>query len=185
MVPLRADNVDTDQIIPARYLTTVSREGLGEGLFDAWRRADGKPVAEFSLNKPEHQGSTVLLSGENFGCGSSREHAVWALTDYGFRAVIASSFADIFHSNSLKNGLLPVALPKPEVEVLMELCERDPQATVTIDLPKQTVTAAWHTFGFEISAFRKDCLLNGLDDLGYLLQRLPAIEQFEKSYSRV
>ena len=181
--PLRADNVDTDQIIPARYLTTVSREGLGQGLFDAWRyQADGSPNPDFVLNKPAYTGSDILISVENFGCGSSREHAVWALTDYGFRAVIAAGFADIFHSNSLKNGLLPVALPKSTIEHLLHLVETAPETVVTIDLEAQTVEAADQSYGFEIAPFRKECLLKGLDDMGYLLQRFPKIEAFEAAF---
>lgn len=181
--PLRADNVDTDQIIPARYLTTVSKEGLGEGLFDAWRYREGAPNPDFVLNRAPYAGSEILISGDNFGCGSSREHAVWALTDYGFRAVIAAGFADIFHSNSLKNGLLPIALNKPTIEHLLHLVETDPQTVLTIDLEAQTVAVAGQSYGFEIAPFRKECLLKGLDDMGYLLQRLPKIAAFEADYA--
>lgn len=180
-VPLRAENVDTDQIIPARYLTTVSREGLGKGLFDAWRyHQDGSSVKGFVMNRPEYQGSEVLLAGANFGSGSSREHAVWALTDYGFRVVIAPSFADIFYNNSLKNGLLPVALSEAQVEGLMADAEENPESALTVDLEAQTVsTGTGAVFAFEIAPFWKSCLLKGLDDLGYLLERAPEIAAYE------
>lgn len=182
-VPLRVDNVDTDQIIPAAYLTTVTRKGLGEGLFHAWRYDhQGNPDPNFKLNWDQYEGARVLIGGANFGSGSSREHAVWALTDYGFQAVVASSFADIFFNNSLKNGLLPVQLKPEQVEELMFLAEDDPAATLEIDLNRQRVKSSkGHEFFFSIDPFRKSCLLQGLDDLGYLLQRVPKIEQFEEA----
>lgn len=180
VVPLRAENVDTDQIIPARYLTTVSREGLGKGLFDAWRyHQDGSDVSTFVLNRPEYQGAEILLAGANFGSGSSREHAVWALTDYGFRAVIAPSFADIFYNNSLKNGLLPVALKQEQVDQLFTAAEEQPDLTISVDLENQVVSVPGSVFEFTIEPFRKMCLLRGLDDLGYLLERQPAIADYE------
>ncbi len=176
-VPLRAENVDTDQIIPARFLTTVSREGLAEGLFDAWRSR-----ADFVLNQSQYEGAEILLAGVNFGSGSSREHAVWALTDYGFRVVITPGFADIFYSNSLKNGLLPVQLPEGLVNSFMEAVEQDPQITLSVDLKAQTVTGPdGQAHSFDIAPFRKDCLLQGLDDLGYLLDKEPAISAHESS----
>ena len=186
-VPLRADHVDTDQIIPARYLTTLSKLGLGKGLFDAWRyQAPDQANPDFVLNKAEFQGSEILLAGENFGCGSSREHAVWALTDYGFRAVIAESFADIFMSNSLKNGLLPVALKPEQIEALFQQAESTNPLPIEVCLETQTVSSAMgHHFNFEISPFRKDCLLRGLDDLGYLVEQLPDIESFEEKYELI
>ena len=176
------DDVDTDQIIPARYLTTVSRSGLGEGLFHAWRyREDGSENREFVLNRPEHKNASVLLAGHNFGSGSSREHAVWALMDYGIKAVIAPSFADIFQNNSLKNGLIPVQLKESEVETLFGLLKEDPMLKLVIDLKSQMVnTPLRHSFRFELSPFRKECLMRGLDDLGYLLDRLPRIEDYER-----
>jgi 3-isopropylmalate/(R)-2-methylmalate dehydratase small subunit len=180
-VPLRAENVDTDQIIPARYLTAVTKEGMGDGLFSAWRyNGDGSDNPDFILNRPEHQGAEVLIAGRNFGSGSSREHAVWALTEYGFRAVISPGFADIFYNNSLKNGLLPVALPEETINMLWDLVEEEPETTIHIDLENQTVTLPdGQAMKFDIDPFRKMCLLRGLDDMGYLLDKVEAIQQFE------
>jgi 3-isopropylmalate/(R)-2-methylmalate dehydratase small subunit len=179
--PLRAENVDTDRIIPARYLTAVTKEGMGEGLFRDWRtNADGSPKTDFVLNRPEHQGAEVLIAGRNFGSGSSREHAVWALTDYGFKAVITPGYADIFYNNSLKNGLLPVVLPEAAVNLLLDLVEEAPETQITVDLEKQVVVLPdGQRLGFEIDAFRKLCLLQGVDDLGYLLAKRDAIAAFE------
>jgi 3-isopropylmalate/(R)-2-methylmalate dehydratase small subunit len=179
--PLRAENVDTDQVIPAKYLTAVTKEGMGAGLFSAWRyNADGSPNSDFVINKPEYQGAEVLLAGRNFGSGSSREHAVWALTEYGFRAVITPGFADIFYNNSLKNGLLPVTLPEETVNMLLDLVEEEPETTITVDLENQTVTLPdGQQMGFNIDPFRKNCLLRGLDDLGYLLDKEEAISRYE------
>jgi 3-isopropylmalate/(R)-2-methylmalate dehydratase small subunit len=179
--PLRAENVDTDQVIPAKYLTAVTKEGMGAGLFSAWRyNADGSPNPDFVINKPEYQGAEVLLAGRNFGSGSSREHAVWALTEYGFRAVITPGFADIFYNNSLKNGLLPVTLPEETVNMLLDLVEEEPETTITVDLENQTVTLPdGQQMGFNIDPFRKNCLLRGLDDLGYLLDKDEAISRYE------
>ena len=181
-VPLRAESVDTDQIIPARYLTAVTKAGMGDGLFAAWRyRADGAPNPEFVLNRPEYGGAQILLAGRNFGSGSSREHAVWALTEYGFRAVIAPAFADIFYNNSLKNGLLPLALPEEQVAMLRDLVEEQPDTVLTIDLAAQTVTLPdGQQARFAIDPYRKTCLLHGLDDLGYLLSKEPEIAAFEQ-----
>ena len=180
-LPMRRENVDTDQIIPARYLTAVTKAGMGDGLFSWWRYGrDGKPNPDFELNKPEYAGSQVLIAGRNFGSGSSREHAVWALTEYGFRAVIAPGFADIFYNNSLKNGLLPVALPEETVAMLWDLIEEEPETTIAIDLESQTVTLPdGQQMGFAIDGFRKMCLLNGLDDMGYLLAKDDAITAHE------
>ena len=168
--PLRAENVDTDQIIPARYLTAVTKEGMGDGLFSSWRyNPDGSPKPDFVLNHAEYNGSEILLAGRNFGSGSSREHAVWALTEYGFRAVITPGFADIFYNNSLKNGLLPVTLPEETVGMLLDLVEEAPETRIAIDLASQTVTLPdGQVMGFQIDPFRKTCLLRGLDDLGYI-----------------
>lgn len=180
-MPLRQENVDTDQIIPARYLTAVTKEGMGDGLFSAWRyNADGTPNEEFVLNHPEYSGSEVLIAGRNFGSGSSREHAVWALTEYGFRAVIAPFYSDIFYNNSLKNGLLPIALPEETVNMLWDLIEEEPETQVSIDLESQTVSLPdGQIMGFEIDPFRKMCLQQGLDDLGYILSKSDAIEAHE------
>ena len=180
-LPMRRENVDTDQIIPARYLTAVTKAGMGDGLFSWWRYGrDGKPNPDFELNKPEFRGSQVLIAGRNFGSGSSREHAVWALTEYGFRAVIAPGFADIFYNNSLKNGLLPVALPEETVAMLWDLIEEDPMTTIAIDLENQTVTLPdGQQMSFAIDSFRKMCLLDRLDDMGYLLAKDAAIVAHE------
>lgn len=179
--PLRAENVDTDQIIPARFLTAVTKEGMGDGLFSSWRyNADGSPKPDFVLNKPEYQAAKVLIAGRNFGSGSSREHAVWALTEYGFKSVIAPGFADIFYNNSLKNGLLPVPLPEETVNMLLDLAEEDPETQITIDLKNQVVVLPdGQQHSFEIDAFRKICLLDGLDDLGYLQSKDAAIVAHE------
>ncbi len=180
-VPLRAENVDTDQIIPAKFLTAVTREGMGEGLFSWWRyNPDGSPNPDFVLNQPQYAGAEVLIAGRNFGTGSSREHAVWALLQYGFRAVIAPTFADIFYNNALKNGLLPVRLPEETVAMLWDLVEEDPTTQIAIDLENQTVTLPdGQELGFEIDPFRKMCLLQGLDDLGYLLSKEAEIAAYE------
>ena len=180
-VPLRMENVDTDQIIPAKYLTAVTKEGMGDGLF-SWIRynADGSPKEDFVINKPEHQEAEVLIAGRNFGSGSSREHAVWALTDYGFRAVITPGFADIFHNNSLKNGLLPVTLPEEVVNMLLDLVEEEPETHIIVDLESQTVILPdGQQHSFHIDPFRKQCLLEGLDDLGYLMSKEEAIAAHE------
>jgi len=180
-VPLRMENVDTDQIIPARYLTAVTREGMGEGLLSAWRyNPDGSPKEDFVLNRPEYAGAEILIAGRNFGSGSSREHAVWALTEYGFRAVITPGFADIFYNNSLKNGLLPVTLPEETVNMLLDLVEEEPETHIIIDLENQIVILPdGQEMGFAIDPFRKMCLLEGLDDLGYLLSKEDEIAAYE------
>jgi len=180
-LPLRQENVDTDQVIPAKYLTAVTKEGMGDGLFSAWRyNADGSDNTNFVLNDPLFKGSEILIAGRNFGSGSSREHAVWALTEYGFRAVIAPIFADIFYNNSLKNGLLPVALPEDVVNMLWDLIEEDPTTQVAINLEAQTVTLPdGQTHSFDIDPFRKTCLQEGLDDLGYILAKDDAISAHE------
>jgi 3-isopropylmalate/(R)-2-methylmalate dehydratase small subunit len=179
--PLRMENVDTDQIIPAQYLTAVTKEGMGKGLF-SWIRynPDGTPKPDFALNKPEYQGAQILIAGRNFGSGSSREHAVWALTDYGFRCVISPGFADIFYNNSLKNGLLPIVLPEEVVNLLWDLVEEEPETLLHIDLRSQTVTLPdGQQHSFAIDPFRKLCLLEGVDDLGYLLSKEEAIAAYE------
>ena len=175
------ENVDTDQIIPAKYLTAVTKEGMGKGLF-SWIRynPDGTPKTDFVLNRPEYQGAEILIAGRNFGSGSSREHAVWALTDYGFRCVISPGFADIFYNNSLKNGLLPVTLPEEVVNMLWDLVEEDPETMIYVDLKSQTVTLPdGQQHSFAIDPFRKLCLLEGLDDLGYIASKEAAIAAYE------
>jgi 3-isopropylmalate/(R)-2-methylmalate dehydratase small subunit len=171
------DNIDTDQIIPARFLKTTSKIGLGDQLFNDWRYdASGAPNPDFVLNKPENKGAQVLVAGDNFGCGSSREHAPWALTQFGFRAVISTSFADIFRGNSLKNGLLPIIVPADVHGSLL----RSPGATVQVDLASQTLTLAdGRRVEFPIDAFSKHCLLEGVDELGYILQQADSIAAYE------
>ena len=179
--PLRAENVDTDQIIPARFLTAVTKAGMGDGLFSSWRyERDGSPKPDFVLNRAEFQGAEVLIAGRNFGSGSSREHAVWALTEYGFRSVISPGFADIFYNNSLKNGLLPVTLPEATVNMLWDLVEEEPETEIVVDLQNQRVILPdGQQLSFEIDAFRKLCLLEGVDDLGYLLSKQESIAAYE------
>ncbi|BCX02755.1 MAG: 3-isopropylmalate dehydratase small subunit [Candidatus Roseilinea sp.] len=181
IVPLPVDNVDTDQIIPARFLKVTDKAGLGDNLFADWRYdAEGKPKPDFVLNRPEMKGRQVLLAGDNFGCGSSREHAPWALTGYGFRAVISTSFADIFRNNALKNGLLPVIVDKLTHQQLFSLCEEDPDAEVTIDLAAQTlILPDGRVVTFPIDPFSKTCLLNGVDEIGYVLNMTDKILAFE------
>ncbi|MBK7928433.1 MAG: 3-isopropylmalate dehydratase small subunit [Bryobacterales bacterium] len=181
MMPMAVDNIDTDQIIPARFLKTISKEGLDKQLFNDWRYdAEGKPKPDFILNAPEWQGVAILLAGDNFGCGSSREHAPWALTQWGFRAIVSTSFADIFKSNALKNGLVPVVVSREVHAKLFALVEKDPQAQVTIDLASQTVALPDGTkVEFPVDGFSKHCLLEGVDELGYILKQMPAIEAYE------
>jgi 3-isopropylmalate/(R)-2-methylmalate dehydratase small subunit len=180
LVPLPIDNIDTDQIIPARFLKTISKEGLDAQLFYDWRYdAEGKPKPDFILNSPEAKNAQILLAGDNFGCGSSREHAPWALTQYGFRAVISTSFADIFRGNSLKNSLLPIVVPH---NVHAELFA-NPNITVKVDLATQTLTLpGGRTVEFPVDGFAKHCLVEGIDELGYILQQEPAIASFEAAH---
>lgn len=192
VMPLDRANVDTDQIIPKQFLKSIKRSGFGVNLFDEWRYLDeGYPGQDcstrplnpdFVLNQPQYQGSTVLLARENFGCGSSREHAPWALEEYGFRTVIAPSFADIFFNNCFKNGMLPVVLSAEQVDTLFAEAAATPDYTLSIDLQSQQVIRPnGETFGFEVDAFRKHCLLNGLDDIGLTLQDQEAIRAFESA----
>jgi len=176
-VALPIDNIDTDQIIPARFLKTTSMEGLGDNLFLDWRYlADGSPNPDFPLNKPSAKGAQILITGDNFGCGSSREHAPWALVQYGFKAIISTSFADIFKGNALKNGLLPVIIP---ADIHAELIKWS-GITLKIDLASQTVTlAGGRTVEFPIDPFAKHCLLEGVDELGYMIKQEPAIAAYE------
>tara|TARA_B100001989_G_scaffold107572_1_gene75402 strand:+ start:777 stop:1382 length:606 start_codon:yes stop_codon:yes gene_type:complete len=180
--PLDMINVDTDVIVPKQFLKTVKRTGLGvNAFFDIRYNDDGSEKEDFSLNKPEHKGAEILITGKNFGCGSSREHAPWAILDMGFRCVISAGFADIFHNNCFKNGILPITLPQEQVDQLMDEAKNNPDDLLEIDLEKQTVTRGnKFKFDFEIDPFRKHCLLNGLDDIGLTLQKENAITTFEK-----
>lgn len=181
-VPLPVENVDTDQIIPARFLKTTSREGFGEHLFNDWRyQADGTPNPDFILNAPACQGAKILVAGKNFGCGSSREHAAWAIADYGFRAVISSFFADIHRNNELNNFVLPVTVSPDFLAELLDTIERNPAAEVMIDLPSTTVTnlTTGRSETFPINSYKKECLSLGLDDIDYLLAHRDDITTFE------
>ena len=179
--PLPLMNVDTDMIIPKQFLKTIKRTGLGKHLFDEMRYDDkSAEKPDFVLNQDPYRKAKILIARENFGCGSSREHAPWALLDFGIRCVIAPSFADIFHNNCFKNGILPVTLPKETVEKLMDFARRGGNATLTVDLASQTVNGPdGGPIHFEIGSFQKHCLLNGLDDIGLTLQKAAAIESFE------
>ncbi|MDD9798806.1 MAG: 3-isopropylmalate dehydratase small subunit [Alphaproteobacteria bacterium] len=194
--PLNMINVDTDMIIPKQFLKTIQREGLGKNLFDEMRyTVEGKEIADFVLNRPPYRQSKILIGGDNFGCGSSREHAVWALLDFGIRCVIAPSFADIFFNNCFKNGILPIILPQAEIDKLLALAESgtgenkqgenkegesEAPATFTIDLEAQIITSpTGDNISFEVDAFRKQCLLDGLDDIALTLQKSNKIDAFE------
>jgi 3-isopropylmalate/(R)-2-methylmalate dehydratase small subunit len=182
-VPLPLGNVDTDQIIPARFLSATSREGFGKNLFRDWRYdKNGNEIKDFVLNRPEYGGS-ILVAGSNFGCGSSREHAVWAIADYGFRAVVSDSFADIFRNNALNNGLLPVEIPSGMLSDLTEQIGANPGIIVKIDLERQIISAdeTGMSVPFAINSFRKQCLLNGLDNVGFLVNMRSRIIEYEKS----
>ena len=183
VIPLSHNNIDTDQIIPARYLKVTAKEGLVEGLFCDWRyQPDGQLDPEFPLNRAECQQAQILVTGDNFGCGSSREHAPWALVGWGIRAVVSTSFADIFHNNALKNGLLPVSINSGTHQKIFKQVEVDPEMQVTIDLAAQTLTMPdGDSAMFSIDPFSKTCLLEGMDQLGYLLKRETQITSFEQS----
>lgn len=183
-IPLPQENVDTDQIIPARFLKAVSREGFGENLFRDWRYdKTGQPIADFVLNNPQYSG-TVLVAGKNFGSGSSREHAAWAIAGYGLRVVVSSFFADIFKNNALNNGVLPVVVSDSFLANLFSHIQSDPKSTVTIDLPNQSITdnASGASEHFEINPYKKNCLLNGYDDIDYLLSKKRDIEDWEEKH---
>ena len=184
--PLPLRNIDTDMIIPKQFLKTILRTGLGKSLFYEMRydNASGKEVADFVLNKPQYRKATILVTGDNFGCGSSREHAPWALLDFGIRCVIAPDFADIFYNNCFQNGILPIRLPQADVDKLMDDANRGANATLTVDLEKQEIRGPdGGMIKFEIDPFRKHCLLNGLDNIGLTLEKDKAIGAFEKSAS--
>lgn len=180
--PLRMINVDTDIIIPKQFLKTIKRTGLGVHAFNDIRyNEDGSEKEDFVLNKPAYRNAEILITGENFGCGSSREHAPWAILDFGIRCVIAPSFADIFFNNSFKNGILPIVLPQEQIDQLMDEAEENPEALIEIDLEKQTVTRGnKFSFKFDVDPFRKHCLLNGLDDIGLTLEKDMDIKTFEE-----
>ncbi len=183
-VPLPVENVDTDQIIPARYLKATSREGFGENLFRDWRYdKNNKPFSDFVLNNTKYSGK-ILVAGKNFGSGSSREHAAWAIHDYGFKVVVSSFFADIFRNNALNNGLLPVQVSQEFLSKLFDLIETDPDAEVEIDLEQQKITllATGESENFEINPYKKNCLLNGYDDIDFLLSIMDKIESFETKH---
>ena len=182
VVPLDAANVDTDAIIPKQFLQKVTRTGFGQHLFNDWRFLDDagqQPNPDFILNQPEFKGASILLTRENFGCGSSREHAPWALTDYGFKVVIAPSFADIFYGNSFNNQLLPVTLSEAEIDELFAQVEAAPGMSFTVDLETQTVQAGDKSYSFELDSFRRHCMMNGLDSIGLTLQHEAAISEYE------
>ena len=183
--PLPILNVDTDMIIPKDYLKTIKRTGLGVGLFAEMRyRDDGSPNPDFVLNKPAYKGASILVAGDNFGCGSSREHAPWSLLDFGIRCVISTSFADIFYNNCFKNGILPIVVPKADLDKLMDDAERGANARLSIDLEKQEIRGPdGGVIRFEIDAFKKHCLLNGLDDIGLTMEKADKIVTFEEKAS--
>jgi len=179
--PMPLVNIDTDMIIPKQFLKTIKRSGLGVHAFDEMRYlADGSENPDFVLNKPQYREAQILVAGDNFGCGSSREHAPWALADFGVKAVISTSFADIFYNNCFKNGMLPIVLPQEAVDVLMKDAEKGSNARMTVDLENQTVTTSdGESFAFELDPFRKHCLMNGLDDIGLTMEKVTAIDSFE------
>ncbi|KPE50969.1 3-isopropylmalate dehydratase small subunit [Chryseobacterium indologenes] len=179
-VPLPAENIDTDQIIPARFLKSIDRKGFGENLFRDWRfnSNTGEPDPEFVLNNPGYSGE-ILIAGNNFGCGSSREHAAWALTDYGFKVIISSYFADIFKGNALNNGLLPVKVSDGFLKDILKNITENPDTEITVDVEQQTISCQGKTETFELDPYKKICLLNGYDDIDFLISKKQAIEQFE------
>jgi 3-isopropylmalate/(R)-2-methylmalate dehydratase small subunit len=179
--PMPLVNIDTDMIIPKQFLKTIARTGLGKNLFDEMRYTqDGAEIAGFVLNQPAYRSAEILVAGDNFGCGSSREHAPWALLDFGIRCVISTSFADIFYNNCFKNGILPIVMPQEVVDVLMADARKGANARQTVDLEAQTVTTSdGQVFAFEVDSHRKHCLINGLDDIGLTLEKAVAIDSFE------
>lgn len=179
--PLPLINIDTDMIIPKQFLKTIKRSGLGVNLFDEMRYDDnGEEIADFVLNQPAYRNSEILVAGDNFGCGSSREHAPWAIKDFGIRCIIAPSFADIFYNNCFKNGILPIALPQKTVDLLMIDAEKGENARMVVDLENQTITTSdGEVVSFELDPFRKKCLMEGLDDIGLTMEKGAAIESFE------
>ncbi|MBI5296502.1 MAG: 3-isopropylmalate dehydratase small subunit [Chloroflexi bacterium] len=183
VLPLPVNDIDTDQIIPARFLKATDKKGMGDNLFADWRyNVDGSPKADFVLNQPNAQGAQILLAGDNFGCGSSREHAPWALTGFGFKAVISTSFADIFRNNSLKNGLIPIIVDDATHKLLFDLVDEVPAAELTVDLASQTLSFPNGSVTFPIDPFNKTCLLNGVDELGYILGFEKQIAEYEATH---
>ena len=184
--PMPLVNIDTDMIIPKQFLKTIKRSGLGANLFDEMRfDRQGNEIPDFVLNKPQYREAEILVAGENFGCGSSREHAPWAIKDFGIRAVIAPSYADIFYNNCFKNGIIPIVLPQEQVDVLMKDAEKGANARMTIDLEAQTVTSSdGEVFSFEVDSFKKHCLMNGLDDIGLTMEKSASIASFEEAASQ-
>jgi 3-isopropylmalate/(R)-2-methylmalate dehydratase small subunit len=184
--PMPLVNIDTDMIIPKQFLKTIKRSGLGVNLFDEMRYDDdGNEIEDFVLNKPAYRNAEVIIAGDNFGCGSSREHAPWALKDFGISCVVSTSFADIFYNNCFKNGILPVVLPAEQVEVLMNEAEKGANARITVDLEAQEIsTSEGEVFPFEVDAFKKHCLLNGLDDIGLTMEKATSIDKFEEKQAQ-
>jgi 3-isopropylmalate/(R)-2-methylmalate dehydratase small subunit len=184
-VALPIENIDTDQVIPARYLKVTDKNGLAEGLFYNWRyNADGSPNPDFVLNQPEAEGAQILIAGNNFGCGSSREHAPWALEGFGFKAVVSTYFADIFRNNALKNGLLPITVDEETYHQLVSMCEEDPDTALTVDLANQKlILPEGQTVDFPIDGFAKHCLLNGIDQMGFLMQQENDIASYESAHT--
>lgn len=182
--PMPLINIDTDMIIPKLFLKTIKRSGLGKNLFDEMRyNEDGSEISDFVLNQPAYRNAEIIVAGDNFGCGSSREHAPWALLDFGIRVVISTSFADIFFNNCFKNGILPIVLPQEDIDKLMDDAGRGANAVLTVDLENQVITGPdGGKIEFTVDAFKKHCLLNGLDDIGLTLQKSDAIDAFEKQY---
>ncbi|TGD44714.1 3-isopropylmalate dehydratase small subunit [Pseudotabrizicola sediminis] len=185
--PMPLVNIDTDMIIPKQFLKTIQRSGLGKNLFDEMRYTEGgAEIPDFVLNQPAYRSAEIIVAGDNFGCGSSREHAPWALLDFGIRCVIATSFADIFYNNCFKNGILPIVMPQEVVDVLMTDARKGANARMTVDLETQTVTTSdGQSFGFDVDSHRKHCLLNGLDDIGLTLEKAAAIDSFEAKTATV
>jgi 3-isopropylmalate/(R)-2-methylmalate dehydratase small subunit len=179
--PMPLVNIDTDMIIPKQFLKTIQRSGLGKNLFDEMRYTqDGAEIPDFVLNQPAYRKAEIIVAGDNFGCGSSREHAPWALLDFGVRCVISTSFADIFYNNCFKNGILPIVMPQDVVDTLMADARKGANARMTVDLANQTVTTSdGQSFGFEIDPFRKHCLINGLDDIGLTMEKAASIDAYE------
>jgi 3-isopropylmalate/(R)-2-methylmalate dehydratase small subunit len=179
--PMPLINIDTDMIIPTQFLKTIKRSGLGANLFDEMRfNLDGTEIEDFVLNKPAYRSAEIIVAGDNFGCGSSREHAPWALLDFGIRCVVAPSFADIFYNNCFKNGILPITLPQEQIDVLMDDATKGGNARISVDLTDQSISASDGTeFAFEVDAFKKHCLMNGLDDIGLTMEKVASIDTFE------
>ncbi|MCP9482384.1 3-isopropylmalate dehydratase small subunit [Shimia sp. CNT1-13L.2] len=183
--PMPLVNIDTDMIIPKVFLKSIQRTGFGKNLFDEMRyNRDGSEIEDFVLNKPQYRNAEILIAGDNFGCGSSREHAPWAIADFGIKCIVSTSFADIFFNNSFKNGILPIVLPQEQVDILMADAEKGANARMTVDLEAQEITTSdGTTIAFEVDAFKKHCLLNGLDDIGLTMEKAEAIDAFEAKAS--